>query len=339
MNTIRAGLAVLAVCVLAAPVAGHVPSFPEDNTTPERALQVPDAVKSWSFYDRLDRGQVRYYQFSLDAGERLRVGTFTPQSGAFAPSLVVMSPASNATDTVPAGLTVPEGMGRVVVAGERPERASYEPFAPSANYHTADVDHPVESDRTYLVAVYEASNRSGQVGVTVGYAEQFSPTEYVTVPFDLVQVRLWSGQHPLVLLAPWLLTLVAGVAFVRRRRRQDWDTPVVRGALVVAGLLILGSAVSTTAQTALALSKTGPTAGALVTAAFVVVPLVCGTWILGTAVRGDPPSAGRIRVGLTIAAVATLATWAGFVVAPAALLVLALLPRRTLRSGTDGNQR
>ncbi|MEF8851316.1 MAG: hypothetical protein V5A28_02700 [Haloarculaceae archaeon] len=328
MNTTRAGLVVLVVCLLAVPAAAHVPSFPDDNTTPERALQVPDAVKSWSFYDRLDRGQARYYRFSLDAGQRLRVGTFTPQSDAFTPSLMVMSPALNASGPAPPGVPVPEEMGWFVVAGERPGRATYEPFAPSANYHTADVDRPVETDRTYLVAVYEADNRSGQVGVALGYSEEFSPTEYAMVPFDLVQTRLWTGQHPLVLLAPWLLTLLGGAAFVRHRLPEDWNTPAVRGALVVAGLLVLGSAVSTAVQTVLALATTGPTAGVLVTAAFVVVPLACGIWVLRVALRDELVFPPRTRVGLAAASVAVLVTWAGFVVAPVILGALALLPTR-----------
>jgi len=328
MNTSRATLVVLVVCLLAVPAAAHVPSFPEDNTTPERALDVPDAVKSWSFYDRLDRGQVRYYEFTLDSGERLRIGTFTPQDGSFTPSLVLMSPALNAADSVPLGVTVPDGMGSVVVPGERPERARYEPFAPSANYHTADVDRVVETDRTYLVAVYESENLSGQVGVALGYSEEFSPTEYVMVPFDLVQTRLWAGQHPVVLAAPWLLTLLAAVPLVRRRWDETWNSPVVRGVLVATGLLVLGSAVSTAAQMALALAKTGPTAGALVTAAFVVVPLVCGAWILAIALRDELAVPLRTRLGLAVAGLATLVTWAGFVVGPVLLVALAVLPER-----------
>jgi hypothetical protein len=219
-------------------------------------------------------------------------------------------------------------MGSVVVPGERPERARYEPFAPSANYHTADVDRVVETDRTYLVAVYESENLSGQVGVALGYSEEFSPTEYVMVPFDLVQTRLWAGQHPVVLAAPWLLTLLAAVPLVRRRWDETWNSPVVRGVLVATGLLVLGSAVSTAAQMALALAKTGPTAGALVTAAFVVVPLVCGAWILAIALRDELAVPLRTRLGLAVAGLATLVTWAGFVVGPVLLVALAVLPER-----------
>jgi hypothetical protein len=83
------------------------------------------------------------------------VSTFTPEGGPFTPSFVVMSESLGATGGVPDQVTVPEGMGTVVVEGERPQRASYEPFAPSANYQTASLDRPVETETTYLVAVYE----------------------------------------------------------------------------------------------------------------------------------------------------------------------------------------
>jgi len=60
------------------------------------------------------------------------------------------------------------------------------------NYHTVSVDRTVEEDGVYLLAVYAPRNASGPVGVTIGYEEEFSPTEYLTVPFDLV--RIHSGK-------------------------------------------------------------------------------------------------------------------------------------------------
>jgi hypothetical protein len=330
MRPIRAGAAVLAVALLAGPALAHVPSFPVDNTTPERAVDVPDAVKSWSFYDELGPGEVSYYRLSLPAGERLRVGTFTPASGGFTPSIVVMSPSLNGTDRVPGGVTVPGGMGAVVVEGERPEAASYEPFAPSASYRTADVERPVEAETTYLVAIYEPENRSGPAGVAIGYREAFSPVEYVTVPFDLVRTHRWVGQHPLVAVGPFLLTFLVGMSAVRRRRRGAWARSPVRVPLSVAGALVVATGANTLVQTGLALARTGPTLAALVTAAFVVVPLVCGGWVLRLAGRDDLVLAPRTRVGLAAAGVVSVVTWAGFVAGPAILLAVAAIPGRFL---------
>lgn len=328
MKPLRWLLLVLALTLLAAPALAHVPSFPTDNTSPESAVEVPDAAKSWSFYDHLDPGEAAYYRFSLSSGEQLRVSTFTPETQAFAPSFVVMSESIEGTADVPAKVTVPDGMGAVVVEGERPDSASYEPFAPSASYETASLDRPVDQETTFLVAVYEPADRSGQAGVAIGYQEEFSPTEYVTVPFDLVSVHLWEGQHPLVVVGPFVATVLGGVAVGWRRQAERRSTPVVRYALAAGGLLILGTAVGTVVQIGIALSKTGPTAGAVVTAIYVVVPLVCGGWALRVAVREKDAPSTLTRVGLVAAAVMSLLTWAGYIVGPLLVLAVALLPAR-----------
>lgn len=326
MNVIRAGGVVVCLLLLATPVLAHVPSFPADNTSPERAVVVPDAAKSWSFYDRLSDGGPTYYRFSLAAGQRLRVGTFTPSGGAFTPSVVLMSPAFDGTGEVPARITVPEGMGARVVEGERPRSASYEPFTPSATYRTVDIDRPVEASSTFVVAVYEPRNRSGPVGVTVGYEEAFSAREYLAVPFDLVQIRLWEGQHPLVVAGPWLVALLGVAALLRNRWTDRWERPLGRVGLAGASALLVGTGVATAVQMGLSLARTGPTAGAVVTGVFVVVPLVCGVWALRVALRDQLVVGPRTRVGLALAGVASLATWGGFVVGPAVLLVVAVLP-------------
>ncbi|KAB1191238.1 MULTISPECIES: hypothetical protein [Haloferax] len=331
MNAFRTGVAVLALLLLAVPVAAHVPSFPVDNTTPERAVAVPDPVKSWSFYDRLGAGEVKYYRASLDAGQRLEVGTFTPQSGAFTPSVVVMSPSLNATDDVPAGVTVPDGMGAVVVEGERPTSATYEPFAPSANYQTARVTMPVEEETTYLVAIYEPTGQSGPAGVTLGYTESFSLVEYVSVPFDLVRTHLWEGQNLFVAVGPLFLVVLGGLGFLRARWERAWTNAPVRVLLAVAGLVIVGSGVNTLAQMVLAVLRTGPTSAVLVTAAFVVVPLLCGGWVLWLALRDEPTLTMGTRVGLLVSGTLALLTWAGFIVGTVILVAVAVTPARFVR--------
>jgi hypothetical protein len=335
----RAALVALLVLSLAAPVAAHVPAFPADNGTPDRAVAVPDAAKSWSFYDRLDAGGARYYRLTLDAGDRLRVGAYTPTAGGPVPSVVLMSESLDGTDASPPGVTVPAGMGAVVVPG-RPGAASYEPFAPSVTYRTVDVDRTIEAGGTYLVAVYDAGGRSGPVGVTVGYREAFSPAEYLRVPVDLVRVRLWTGQHPAVVAAPWVATAVGALVLALARRRPvPGDRRLLRAGLGVAGVLVLGTAASTLAWTVVALTATGPAAGALVTALLVAVPAVCGGWTVRLALRPDPVTAVATRVGLVVAAAASLATWAGFVVGPAAMLLAAAAPARTRTGGAAGDGR
>ena len=335
MDAARIAIVVLVLTFVATPALAHVPAFPGDNTDPDRALAVPDATKSWSFYDRLERGQVKYYRLTLRDGQRLRFGTFTPSSGEFTPSVVLMSESLNRTDRVPSGVSIPEGMGAVVFEGDRPDTATYEPFTPSANYHTISVERTVEEGGVYLLAVYAPRNASGPVGVTIGYEEEFSPAEYLTVPFDLVRVHLWEGQHPLVVAGPWLVTLVGGAVLLRARRHDGWTRPVIRYGLIGAGTLVLGTGVSTLVQMGIALSSIGPTAGMLVTAVFIAVPAVCGAWVLRCVLRDDFVLGFRTRIGLAVAGAATLVTWAGFIVGPAVLLLAALVPTRWIEPSRD----
>jgi len=195
MRTPRLLLAVLVLLLLASPVLAHVPTFPDDNTTPATAVAVPDPVKSWSFYDSLGDGHVKL--LSSDATARRTTPCWDVHSASRTLHAIVRGDGSDTqwNPSCPQRVTVPDGMGAIVVSGQRPATATYEPFAPSANYHTASFGQEVDTKRTYLIAVYEPSNRTGPVGVTIGYKEAFSPTEYVTVPFDLVRTHLWRDSR------------------------------------------------------------------------------------------------------------------------------------------------
>jgi hypothetical protein len=326
----RLFILLLVFFLITSPVLAHVPGFPDDNTTPEQAVDISDPVKSWVFYDSLGEGKVKYYRVSLHAGERLHVGTFTPRTGRFTPSIVVMSPALHATDSVPERVTVPDGMGAIVVEGDRPNTATYEPFTPSANYHTASFDHQVKTERAYVIAVYESANRTGPVGVTIGYKEEWSPTEYLTIPFDLVRTHLWEGQHPLLVIGPFLLTILVGIEIVRRRWHREWGRRRIRIALTGAGLLAIGTAVNTAVQMTIALAQTGLTLAALLTTVFVIVPAVGGSWVIGLGLQPDCKLTSRRRVGLAITGTLMLLTWAGFILGPVILIGLAVAPLRAL---------
>lgn len=326
MKRHRVGLFLLVLALVVTPVAAHVPSDPGDNDSPDQAVQVTDAAKSWSYYDELDGGEAQYYEVTVAADERLQVSAFTPAESQFTPSLVVMAPEFEGNEAPP-GVAVPDGMGAVVVEGDRPATPGYEPFAPSANYETAAFEHDSSAQTTYLVALYEPANRTGAAGVAIGYQESFSLTEYATVPFALVETHRWEGQPLALAIGPFALTVVAGAGALLTRRRDAFGGTLAEYALVAGGLLVLASGVNTLVQTGIALSATGPTAGALVTAAYVVVPAVCGAWALRVATRASGLGAPT-RVGLVVAGLAAFATWGGFLVGPALLVAVAVAPGR-----------
>jgi hypothetical protein len=307
------------------PVLAHVPVFATDNATPETAYPISDPTKSWSVYDRLDDRAVAYYELDLEAGDRLRVRVFTPVRGEFTPSLVLASPSMQSSGSLPDRVRLPDGYGHELVAGTRPAAADYEPFAPSSFYETVQLDREVDDGGRYLLAVYAAEG-AGPVGLAVGREERFTPTEYARVPLDLVRVHLWAGQHPIVVFGPLVAVLGAGLA-VGRRRIPDSGPTSVAAALGVAGLLYVGTAAGTAVQTAIALSRSGPTAAALVTAVFVVVPLVLGGWLLRRAATDPFVVSPRTRLALVAVGVAGFATWAGLLVGPTLALTAAVTPK------------
>jgi hypothetical protein len=329
-RTRRLLLTLLAVSVLAAPAVAHVPDFATGNTSPATAHEVDPPTKSWAIYDSLERGQVRYYELQLEAGERLELALFTPDGGPFEPSMAVMSPAIEGSAEVPDRVTVPDGYGVEVVDGEKADQPTFEANAPAANYDVAEYERPVETDGRYLVAVYEPDERAGNVGVVAGDRESFTVVQYVTVAWDLPRIYLWGGDHPLVVFGPSLLVMVGGLLAVRRRLATV-DDPGDRYALAGAGLLCVGTAANVLLQTLLVLLETGPTVAAVVPLVFVLLPATLGGAVVVRAVDPEFSLERRDRAFLAVAALFTLGTWAGFVVAPAALLAGAAAPRTWFR--------
>jgi len=326
----RLVVVVVLSALLATPALAHVPDFTAENTSPATAHEVDPPTKSWAIYDELAAGQVKYYELRLAAGERLELALFTPGGGPFEPSMAVMSPALASSDAVPDRVAVPEGYGVVAVDGEKAAEPTFEPNTPAANYDVAAFGRSVEEGGRYVVAVYEPDGRAGKVGVVAGDRESFTVEQYVTVAFDLYRIYRWEGDGPLVVFGPSLLVLTAGLVAVRRRL-DAFDAGPARWALAVAGLGCVATAANVLVQTGLALAATGVTVAVVVPLIFVLLPATLGG---AAAVRATDPAFAmerRDRAFLAVAGLLSLGTWAGFVVAPAALLAGAAAPRRWFR--------
>jgi hypothetical protein len=318
---------VVVLVVLVGPALAHVPGFAGENTSQETAMHLEDGAKSRAIYATLDKQEVRYYEVHLDAGERLQASVFTPTPGTFTPSLAVygpgVEPAAGASADLPVWVDIPDGMDVRVVPGSRDREAEFEPFTPAAYYQTARVSIPVESAGTYWVAVYEPDGTPGRVGTAIGYVEEFTPVEMLRVPVDLIGVHLWEGDHPVLLVGPYVLGLLGGIAFVFRR--VDWPPTGPQATLALSGSLFLGGAVLTAVQLGLALVLAGFQATAVLSLLFVAFPLAIGLWLLVTGRRYNHPPR-RIRALIAVAAVFGLVTWGGIIIGPALALVAAAWP-------------
>ncbi|MDI6720141.1 MAG: hypothetical protein QMD46_11080 [Methanomicrobiales archaeon] len=317
-------LAVLAVLVSPAPA--HVPLEAGDNGSLASATRISDPTRSYAIYARLHEGsEAQYYALAMEGGEELRLSLMVPRAGVDAPDLVVMGPGIESSGSVPSSVEVPPGYGAVVVRGVSPEQAEYEPFTPSAIYEAAAFSREIEVPGTYYAVVLNPGG-SGEYSLAVGYREEFTPLEWLSIPFDQIRIHLWEGQPLWLILSPLILVLLGGIGFALVRRRGGLTPFSLLAGL--AGLLYIGTGGMTLLQMGIALSRTGFAGSALLTLVFAAVPILLGAAVLRLARKERPRSCARERVYLAVAGLLGLLSWAGLVIGPILALIAGGLPRR-----------
>jgi hypothetical protein len=329
----RVILLVLIIVLSVHPVAGHVPELPPAGTSLAGAVVVPDPAKSYAYYGTLhETGEADYYQMTLNQGDLLHLSLSTPEPSPFTPQVAIMGPGINGNDPVPTFVEVPAGAGVVVLPGNRPQYASYEPFTPMSIYDISDYDSDVMASGTYYVAVFSTGS-PGRYIFAPGYREEFSVTEWITVPVQVMAIHAWDGQSLLLMYGPLLLVLLAGIAFLYR------SCPCTRGsrsayfrAGSIAGLLYIGSGIGMLVQMGIALSTAGPGAMWGLTLVFALLPIILGVVTVWLAARKTVTL--TTRVIMAVLGLLGLVVWAGLIIGPVIALAASVLPAEP---GTEQN--
>lgn len=309
-------------------IFAHTPDKPTENESLATAYTISDPAKSWAIYAELhEGGEGQYYRFELPQDERLRVQLFVPTSekSSFVPNLVVMGPGITSQDAVPEYVETVEALGVMLLEGQRSSSPTYEPFTPSSFYELASVDQEVSAGGTYHVAVYEPS-QGGHYGLAIGYKEQFGLDEFIRIPIDVIGIHQWEGQSLLFIFAPLILTLVIGLAILVLKRPATLRT-LFGGIGIFAGLLYLGSGFMTLTQTILALTTANPDLGVVLTAIFVLIPILLALAIFRLTFHRKQITV-RTRVLMAILGVLGLFAWAGLLIGPALALIVSFLPSK-----------
>lgn len=313
-------------------VSAHAPlSGDVDNESLDEAFVVSDPLKSWVIYTELHTaGEANYYTFELEKNARLTANLLIPVSekDTFLPGLIIMGPGVPNTGTTPSYVQVPNGTHVMVIEGKLPAKASYEPFTPASSYLLVDVEMNVTEKGTYYLAVYDSLS-GGKYSLAIGYKEEFTVSEWLLIPFNLISIHLWEGQNIVLLLAPLFLTVLVGIILI------VWKRPHVLNRLpawtgISGGLLCLGSGLLTLTQMLYAL-WIAPDMVALVTLIFAVVPIILGYMILRIFLKNTEKIKRTQRVMLVMYGALGLVVWAGFIVGPILTIVTALLPFIVLR--------
>ncbi len=330
---IAAFLAVLMTAVVLVPAvaSAHSPMGSGDNESLATATVVPEPTKSWAIYaDLHEGGEAQYYRFDLLAGQRIYVQLFTstaPEDADFTPSMALMGPGIGMNETAPAYVEVPQGAGKIVLAGVRPAQATYEAFAPSSFAQVALVSMDAPANGTFVVAVFDEA-RGGPYGLAIGSRESFTASEWVLMPFSLLNVYTWERQDLAVVLAPAIAIMAAGIGLLAWRHRKGVHMAPPAWAGAIAGLSFLASGGVVLGQMLLSMSRAPAGADAIITAIFVLLPTVLGLVTLRTALRRGREWTLRSRATLVVLGALALVLWAGWIAGPIVAIAAAGLPAK-----------
>ncbi len=309
--------------------AGHVPGFPGNKHGFDEAIHVDDPAKSWAFYGELhEEMEAQYYRLDVGAGDRIYLELLVPtdpsQEG-FVPDAVLMGAGLDAKGRPPDYVYVPDGYTTVLIQGGMPGKATYEGFSPSSFYSVAHFEVAAPRNGTYYVAVY-GTLRGGRYSLVVGYRESFSLSEWILVPVSLISVYRWEGQGIPFILAPMILALAVGGSMVVWRLRSSRTWSVFRVVAAAAGLMFLGSGMTTLMQMLITVMRTHLAAEAVITVLLAVIPILLGIGALRIGLgRWDHP--GRdLRVKLLLVGLLALFAWAGLIMGPILCIAASILP-------------
>jgi len=310
----------------------HTPLNPtEEIHSLDTAFEVPNPTKSWTLYRELHQeGEAEYYKLHLNIGERLRVNLYIKRiEGNFYPNLIIMSEDLQLVDSLPSFIETPEGFGANLIEPSIPEKPEYEPFTPASYYYLVDVDETISKEGDYYLVVYEPNLEEGKYGIAVGYKEEFTLSEWLLIPFDVIRIQEWEGQSLIVILTPSLLSLVLGLAILA------WKSLIKRNIFnalgIVAGLLYFGSGFMILMQMLIALYGSLFNLLVVLTLIFIALPFALGFVLLRKAIRLKGQMSKRDRFVFVVLGLVGMFTWSGLLVGPSLAIVAGILPNRFLK--------
>ncbi len=307
-------------------VIAHAPDKPSENESLATAYTISNPAKSWAIYAELhEGGEAQYYKFDLSQNERLLVQLFVPTSekSGFVPNLVIMGPGITSQDALPEYVETVEGVGILLLEGQRSSSPTYEPFTPSSFYELARSDWEVSAGGTYHVAVYDPS-QGGRYGLAIGYREEYGLDEWILIPIEVIGIHQWEGQSLLFVIAPMLVTLAIGFAFILLKR-PAMLREFLSGIGLLVGILYLGSGFMILTQMILALRNATPDLGVVLTSVFILIPILLALAIFRLTINRKQVT-NRVRVYIAILGVLGLFTWTGLLIGPALALIASLVP-------------
>ena len=226
-------------CLLMLPASafGHK-LIPTDGTNIdyESALEIPNPVVSWAMYEELGDTAL-FYKFEAKKDDRLYSSIVIPKLDhleGFTPSLVLIGPSTflELIDNLKVLDTdknfdyyIPEGYDAYVFDynGQIPSKEFYEPFGQITYWERQEIDLEIEAPGTYYLAVFDKTGSNGKLALAIGYVEDFSGNDFVTVlPNAWLESRYFSEDFtPLVIFIGIISGIFTLIGFLIYRKTKQ----------------------------------------------------------------------------------------------------------------------
>jgi hypothetical protein len=308
-------------------IMAHAPLGSGDNESLATAATIPEPLKSWALYSQLhEGGEAQYYKFNITQGQRIHIMLYKSrrsEEATFSPSFVLMGASLVEQGTIPSYVQKPADAKLFEVQGQQAAAATYEPFSPSSFYSMADLTIDAPASGTYYIAVFEPTE-GGHYGLAVGDSESYTIDEWILIPLNLLSIYQWEGQSLALILAPMIATLAIGVGFSMWKIGKRGTIMTWFG--VLAGLLFVGTSISTLFQMIISVIGTSVGAEVVVTLVFALIPMILGLATLRLSSREEDKASMRKRIYLVVLGVIALFMWAGLLVGPALAIIASAMP-------------
>ena len=229
-------MTLLLCCIMILPASAFAHKLiPTDGSNNDivSALEIPDPIVSWAMYEELNNN-VLYYKLDAKKGDKLSASIVIPKLDGledFSPSLAFIAPSFtinliselkvlDSTKSFP--FPIPDGYDAIVFDynGKLPSKESYEPFGQITYWERQEVDLVVPVDGTYYLAVYDSSGDYGKLALAIGYVEDFSAIDFMTVlPYAWFESRYFVEDYVTPVIASLVaIGLILGVVFLIYKR-------------------------------------------------------------------------------------------------------------------------
>ena len=225
-------MTLLLCCIMILPASAFAHKLiPTDGSNDDivSALEIPDPIVSWAMYEELSNN-VLYYKFDAKKDDKLFTSIVIPKLDGledFSPSLAFITPSFtvnlitelkvlDSTESFP--FPIPDGYDAIVFDydGVLPSKEFYEPFGQITYWERQEINLVSPVDGTYYLAVYDSTENYGKLALAIGYVEDFSAIDFITVlPYAWFESRYFVDDYVTPIIASLVaIGLISGLVFL-----------------------------------------------------------------------------------------------------------------------------